>query len=85
VLVPLPGAIDDHQTANARSLADAGGAWMMPQGGFTPDALARQIENLFANPELLRAAAANAATCGHADAAARLADLVETHVQESVP
>jgi UDP-N-acetylglucosamine--N-acetylmuramyl-(pentapeptide) pyrophosphoryl-undecaprenol N-acetylglucosamine transferase len=85
VLVPLPGAIDDHQTANARSLADAGGAWMMPQTGFTPDALARHIETLMADPGLLRAAAAKAAGCGHADAAARLADLVEAHVQESVP
>ena len=31
ILVPLPGAIDDHQSANAASLADAGGAWVMPQ------------------------------------------------------
>ena len=31
ILVPLPGAIDDHQTANARALAEAGGAWVMPQ------------------------------------------------------
>ena len=34
ILVPLPGAIDDHQTANARALADAGGAWLMPQPAF---------------------------------------------------
>jgi UDP-N-acetylglucosamine--N-acetylmuramyl-(pentapeptide) pyrophosphoryl-undecaprenol N-acetylglucosamine transferase len=85
ILVPLPGAIDDHQTANARSLSDAGGAWMMPQTSCTQDALSGQIEKLISNPELLRAAAANAANCGHADAAARLADLVEMHVQESVP
>ena len=37
ILVPLPGAIDDHQTANAARLADAGGAWVMPQPAFTAD------------------------------------------------
>jgi UDP-N-acetylglucosamine--N-acetylmuramyl-(pentapeptide) pyrophosphoryl-undecaprenol N-acetylglucosamine transferase len=85
ILVPLPGAIDDHQTANARSLADAGGGWMMPQTAFTPEALAQQIKTLIANPDLLRAAAVNAANCGHADAAELLAEIVESHVQESVP
>jgi UDP-N-acetylglucosamine--N-acetylmuramyl-(pentapeptide) pyrophosphoryl-undecaprenol N-acetylglucosamine transferase len=86
VLVPLPGAIDDHQTANARSLADAGGAWMLPQPEFTPAELAQRISALMANPELLRAAAASAAGRGHADAAARLADLIDQKVpQESIP
>ena len=86
ILVPLPGAIDDHQAANARALADAGGAWVMPQANFEPGALARQIEKLAADTGLLRAAAAKAAACGHADAATRLADLVESYVlQESVP
>jgi hypothetical protein len=31
ILVPLPHAIDDHQTANARFLADAGAARLLPQ------------------------------------------------------
>ena len=35
ILVPLPGAIDDHQAGNARALADAGGAWVMKQGAVT--------------------------------------------------
>ena len=77
ILVPLPHAIDDHQTANARALADAGGGWMMPQPQFTPDALAARLTELMANPQVLAAAAASAAAQGHADAAARLADLVE--------
>jgi UDP-N-acetylglucosamine--N-acetylmuramyl-(pentapeptide) pyrophosphoryl-undecaprenol N-acetylglucosamine transferase len=86
VLVPLPGAIDDHQTANARSLADAGGAWMLPQSGFTPDALAGQLEKMLATPDILRDAAAKAAGRGHVEAAERLADLIDEKVpQESVP
>ena len=41
ILVPLPIATDDHQTANAREMAKAGGARMIPQDEFTPEALAR--------------------------------------------
>jgi UDP-N-acetylglucosamine--N-acetylmuramyl-(pentapeptide) pyrophosphoryl-undecaprenol N-acetylglucosamine transferase len=82
VLVPLPGAIDDHQTANARALAEAGGAWVMPQPAFTAAALARRITALADAPGVLAAAAAAAAQCGIADAAARLADLVEAHMTQ---
>jgi UDP-N-acetylglucosamine--N-acetylmuramyl-(pentapeptide) pyrophosphoryl-undecaprenol N-acetylglucosamine transferase len=32
LFVPLPHAIDDHQSANARALVDEQAAWMMPQG-----------------------------------------------------
>lgn len=77
ILVPLPQAIDDHQTANARALADAGAAWVMPQPSFTPAALASRLERLLGDPVLLAAAAAHAAAHGHAGAAVRLADLVE--------
>ncbi len=75
LLVPLPGAIDDHQSANAAALADAGGAWVMAQNTVTPAALADRLAALLADPAgLARAAAAGA---GRPDAAARLADLVE--------
>ncbi len=78
ILVPLPIAIDDHQTANARALADAGGAWVMPQPSFTPSVLATRLEELLSSPALLAISAAQAASQGSADAAARLADLVES-------
>jgi UDP-N-acetylglucosamine--N-acetylmuramyl-(pentapeptide) pyrophosphoryl-undecaprenol N-acetylglucosamine transferase len=77
VLVPLPIAIDDHQTANARALADAGGAWLMPQTGFSPAALAERLTQVVADPSQLARAAAAAATQGRAGAAKKLADLVE--------
>ena len=86
VLVPLPGAIDDHQTANARALASAGGALLVPQPDFTPEALASRIAALAAAPASLRDFARAAASCGIADAASRLADLVElTIAQDTVP
>lgn len=46
VLVPLPWAVDDHQTANARYLSEAGAGWLMPQAQFTPEALAEHIATL---------------------------------------
>ena len=82
ILVPLPGAIDDHQTANAGALSQAGGAWMMPQPGFTPTALAGRVATLIAAPAMLVDAAARAAACGQAAAAGALADAIEALVQQ---
>lgn len=43
ILVPYPHAVDDHQTANARFLADAGGALFLPQAELTAERLAALI------------------------------------------
>ena len=77
ILVPLPSAIDDHQTVNADLLAKTGGVWVMPQLVLTPALLADRLMELLANPAALAVAATAARTHGQADAAARLADLVE--------
>jgi len=75
VLVPLPGAIDDHQSANARALTDA---VVMPQSGFTPDTLATALTQL--DDARLALMAARAAAVGRSEAAERLADLVQSLV-----
>ena len=80
ILVPLPGAIDDHQSANARALADAGGAWLMPQPQFTPATLAEHLATSLADPRRLTQAATAARSQARGNAAARLADLVETRL-----
>lgn len=46
VFVPLPHAIDDHQTANARYLADCKGAWLQPQREFTAEWLAGWLSGM---------------------------------------
>jgi UDP-N-acetylglucosamine--N-acetylmuramyl-(pentapeptide) pyrophosphoryl-undecaprenol N-acetylglucosamine transferase len=46
VLVPFPHAVDDHQTANARFLAERGAAVLLPQGELTPQRLAQLIGRL---------------------------------------
>ncbi len=76
ILVPLPGAIDQDQFANAGVLSQAGGALRIPQAEFTPDRVAAEISALAAEPAKLTAMASAARGAGRLDAAERLADLV---------
>ena len=46
VLVPFPHAVDDHQTGNARFLAEAGAAVLLPQSELTPERLAALLREL---------------------------------------
>ncbi len=75
ILVPFPHAIDDHQTANARAVDEAGAGWLIPQTAFTPDALAARLASLLDLPESLARAAACARAAGSPDAAIRLAEV----------
>ncbi len=77
ILVPLPGAIDDHQSANARALD---GAVVIAQPDFTAERLAAELLALLADPARRAANAALAAACGRTGAASRLADLVEREI-----
>lgn len=76
ILVPLPGALDQDQAANAATLAAIGAALALPQSAFTPDRLTAELLDRFAAPEKLTAAAQAAKSAGILDAAERLADLV---------
>ncbi len=76
ILVPLPGALDQDQAANARVLADAGGAEIMLQAAFTPEALAARLGAILDAPGALLAMGAKARSIGIADAASRTADVV---------
>jgi UDP-N-acetylglucosamine--N-acetylmuramyl-(pentapeptide) pyrophosphoryl-undecaprenol N-acetylglucosamine transferase len=69
ILVPLPGAIDQDQFANA-------GVIRIAQSDFTPDRLAAEISALAGEPTRLAIMADNARKVGRLDAAERLADLV---------
>ncbi len=46
VLVPFPHAVDDHQTANARFLADQGAAILLPQNELSAKTIAALIRSL---------------------------------------
>ncbi len=76
ILVPLPGALDQDQFANAGVLQEAGGAVRIVQSDFTPERLAAEIASLAADPKRLASMAQAAKSAGALDAAERLADLV---------
>lgn len=58
VYVPFPFAVDDHQTANAKFLVDAGGGWLVQQADMTPRSLADLILSMDRGELLRRAEAA---------------------------
>jgi UDP-N-acetylglucosamine--N-acetylmuramyl-(pentapeptide) pyrophosphoryl-undecaprenol N-acetylglucosamine transferase len=77
ILVPYPYAADDHQTANAKALADTGGAILAVEAGLTTDALARHIRSVLEDPGQAARMAELARAQGRPRAARALADLVE--------
>ncbi|MGH8725437.1 MAG: undecaprenyldiphospho-muramoylpentapeptide beta-N-acetylglucosaminyltransferase [Burkholderiales bacterium] len=72
ILVPFPHAVDDHQTANARFLADHGAAILIQQRELFPEKLAQLIGSLDRNR--LLAMASKARALGKPDAARLVAE-----------
>jgi len=73
LLVPFPHAADDHQTANARHLAGAGAAVLLPQADLTPLRMAELLGSLLADPARRLAMAEAARRLARPDAARRVA------------
>jgi UDP-N-acetylglucosamine--N-acetylmuramyl-(pentapeptide) pyrophosphoryl-undecaprenol N-acetylglucosamine transferase len=71
ILVPFPFAVDDHQTANARFLADAGAAILLPQSDMSAERLAQLIRSL--DRDRLLEMAGKARALGRPDAARTVA------------
>ena len=74
ILVPYPHAAGDHQAANARWMADAGAAIVVPDEQLTPARLAREVAALLANPARLAAMAAASRRLARPHAAREVAD-----------
>jgi UDP-N-acetylglucosamine:LPS N-acetylglucosamine transferase len=81
VLVPLPIAPRDHQTANAAALVRVGAAILVPDDELTGRRLVCELLPLLDDPASLVAMGNAAATLAHPDAADRVAELVETHAR----
>jgi undecaprenyldiphospho-muramoylpentapeptide beta-N-acetylglucosaminyltransferase len=77
VLVPWPGAADDHQTGNARAMEAAGAAVLLPDAQCDGARLDAVAGALLADPDRLGSMARAARAVARPDAADRLADLVE--------
>ena len=72
ILVPFPFAVDDHQTTNARYLADAGAAMLIQQSDLTPERLAEALRGL--TRERLLEMAEKARALGKPDATRAVAE-----------
>jgi UDP-N-acetylglucosamine--N-acetylmuramyl-(pentapeptide) pyrophosphoryl-undecaprenol N-acetylglucosamine transferase len=81
VLVPLPGAPRDHQTANAGALARAGAAVVVGDDELDAGRLADLVESLASDPAALSSMGAAALGLARPDAADRVAILVEEHAR----
>lgn len=84
VLVPLPGAPGDHQTANARALEGAGGAELLADSIFDAELMVETMTRLVARPEILDSMRAGASSIARPDAARAVGDLVEQHSARSL-
>lgn len=85
ILVPLPHAIDDHQTHNARWLSEQRAGVMLPQAEFTVEGLTKLLRDLSAQPQELLAWARNARALAKPDAAQRVADRCAAMVAANTP
>ncbi len=85
ILVPLPSATDDHQSANVLEMVEAGGARSIQQSQFTAKELAKQMQRLGLDPEALTNAAGRARGIGRPNATRDLADLVESLDRPAAP
>ena len=79
ILVPFPHAIDDHQTANARFLCDAGAALLLPEDELTETGLEDLLWQLFSTEDRLSELARNSRSCAFPDAAQAVGALCLEH------
>ncbi|MFT4520958.1 MAG: UDP-N-acetylglucosamine--N-acetylmuramyl-(pentapeptide) pyrophosphoryl-undecaprenol N-acetylglucosamine transferase [Halioglobus sp.] len=77
ILVPLPHAIDDHQSANARVLAECGGATVLVQSDLNVASVVQLLRDFIAQPARLRAMAVASFAAATPDAAQRVSDCCE--------
>lgn len=84
VFVPLPSAVDDHQTANARYLVDCGAALLCPQASLTSESLMAALQPLMTRATL-QAMAQKARQQAHPQATQQVCDLLLGLSAQAVP
>jgi UDP-N-acetylglucosamine--N-acetylmuramyl-(pentapeptide) pyrophosphoryl-undecaprenol N-acetylglucosamine transferase len=85
IVVPLPTAAADHQTANAKALAAAGAAEMIRQSELNVAALSRAVESMLSNPSRLSDMRAKALERARPTAAADIAQNILRLVAAAQP
>ncbi|SNS71603.1 UDP-N-acetylglucosamine--N-acetylmuramyl-(pentapeptide) pyrophosphoryl-undecaprenol N-acetylglucosamine transferase [Tropicimonas sediminicola] len=77
ILVPYAAALGDHQSANARGLAEAEAAIVIPESMLAVETLSEQIHAILSHPDGAQRMARNALAQGRPDATERLVEMVE--------
>ena len=77
ILVPLPHAIDDHQSYNARSLSDCGAAVFLRQAQMSSEALVKTLRGYMAYPQRLLSMAEAAIAAANPNATGLVCDTCE--------
>ena len=77
IFVPLPHAVDDHQTKNAQYLVSRGGAILIKQNDLTSEVLAKQLKGLFKEPQILKQMVKSAFDAADEDATGKVADICQ--------
>lgn len=83
LLIPFPGATDQHQHENARAMEKAGAARVILQSELSPERLAREIGELLMSPTTLASMEVSARNLARPDATAAIADLVDGLVKRA--
>jgi UDP-N-acetylglucosamine--N-acetylmuramyl-(pentapeptide) pyrophosphoryl-undecaprenol N-acetylglucosamine transferase len=83
IFVPLPHAVDDHQTKNALYLVDSDAAKLLPQAKLTSESVTKLITELFERPETLADMAKASLNAANSDASQKVAKLCQQLSQSS--
>ena len=77
VFVPLPHAVDDHQTKNAQYLVSQGAAKILAQHEFNGTTLAQMLNSLFISDKVIQSMSKAAHDAAHADATSKVAQICQ--------
>jgi UDP-N-acetylglucosamine--N-acetylmuramyl-(pentapeptide) pyrophosphoryl-undecaprenol N-acetylglucosamine transferase len=77
IFIPLPHAVDDHQTKNANYLVSRGAATLLPQKELTEEKLTALLTSLFSDAQILKTMSESAIKAANIDATNDVADLIK--------
>lgn len=81
IFVPLPSAMNDHQTFNAQAVAETGGADLLRESEMSLANLKELLENRLSQPEKLKTRGEKIKTMGRPNAAKDLCDIVFNEIE----
>jgi len=80
IFVPLPHAVDDHQTKNAMYLVSRGAAKLIKQNEFNGTTLAQMLNSLFISDSVVQSMSKAAHDAAHADATIKVANTCQEYL-----